>query len=145
MQGSYNTVDNCERSKCAACKSGKGNHQQNKVNTIKKNCMNKQELKKDYLLSVKMMSADHYIERAPGKIYHTKGKSDPYDMFSGGCVFIYNASGFVKIKHKVDINATETVEEKLPLRVRLKVIEWGSRDNTLILGSSITHSLWRSC
>ena len=34
-------------------------------------------------------------------------------MFSGGCVFIEHASGYVSIKHHVAINATETVKAKL--------------------------------
>ena len=34
-------------------------------------------------------------------------------MFSGGCVFIDPTSGYVIIKHKVAINATETVKVKL--------------------------------
>ena len=60
-----------------------------------------------------MVSADHYISRAPGRIYHTKGKSDPFDMLSGGCVFIDNASGYLSIKHQWDINTTETLKERL--------------------------------
>ena len=59
------------------------------------------------------MSADHYISRAPGRLYHTKGKSDQSDMFSGGCVFIDHTSGYVSTKHQVDINTTETVKAKL--------------------------------
>ena len=55
----------------------------------------------------------HYISRAPGRLYHTKGKSDQSDMFSGGCDFIDHASGYVSIKHQVAINATEAVKEKL--------------------------------
>ena len=58
------------------------------------------------------MSADHYISWAPGRLYHTKGKSDPSDMFSGGCVFIDNVSGYARIKHQVAINTTETVKAK---------------------------------
>ena len=34
-------------------------------------------------------------------------------MFSGGCVFIYHASGYVRIKHQLAIKATETVKAKL--------------------------------
>ena len=75
--------------------------------------MKDQELKKNYLLPGQMMSADHYISRAPGRLYHTKGKPDQYDMFSGGCVFIDHASGYVSIKHQVAIYATETVKSKL--------------------------------
>ena len=59
------------------------------------------------------MSADYYISRDPGRLYHTKGKSDQSDMFSGGFVFIDRASRYVSIKHKVDINPTETVKAKL--------------------------------
>ena len=59
------------------------------------------------------MSANHYISRAPGRLYHTKGKPDRSGMFSGGCVFIYHASGYVSIKHQVAINDTETVKAKL--------------------------------
>ena len=75
--------------------------------------MNEQELNKDHLLPGKMVSADHYILRAPGRLYHTKGKSDQSDIFSGGCVFIDHASGYVSIKHQVAINATENVKSKL--------------------------------
>ena len=59
------------------------------------------------------MSADHYISRAPGRIYHTKGKPDPSDMLSGECVFIEHARGYVSIKHQVAINATESVKANL--------------------------------
>ena len=34
-------------------------------------------------------------------------------MFSGVCVFIDHASGYVSIQHQVAINATETVKAKL--------------------------------
>ena len=62
-----------------------------------------------------MMSADHYISRAPGRLYHTKGKSGQSDIFSVGCVFIDHASGYVSIKHQVAINANETVKARLTL------------------------------
>ena len=75
--------------------------------------MKKQEIKKDHLLPGKFLSIDHYISRAPGRLYHTKGKSDQSDMFSGECVSIDRASGYVRIKNQVDINANETVKAKL--------------------------------
>ena len=113
MQRNSKAVANCERPKCAACEFGKGHRRPNKVNTTKKNPMNEHELKKDHLLQGQMVSADQYISRSPGRIYHTKGKSDISDMFSVGCVFIDHASGYVSIKHQVAINATETVKAKL--------------------------------
>ena len=69
--------------------------------------MKDQELNKYHLLSGQMVSADHYILQAPGRLYHTKGKSDKSDMFSGGYVFIYHTRGYVSIKYQVAINATE--------------------------------------
>ena len=76
--------------------------------------MKKQELKKDHLLPGQMVSADHYILRAPGRLYHTKEKPDQSDMLSGGCVFIDHASGYEIINNQVAINATENVKEKTP-------------------------------
>ena len=106
MQGNSKPVAKCEGPKCAACEFGKGHCRTNKLNTIKKNPMKEQELKKDNILPRQMVSADHYISRAPGRIYLTKGKSDQSDMFSGGCVFIDHASGYVRIKHQVSMTGT---------------------------------------
>ena len=86
--------------------------------------MKEQELKKDHLLPEKMVSTDHYISRAPGRIYQTKGKSYPSDIFSVECVFIGHAIDYVSIKHQIIINTTETVKENPPLRGRLIVREW---------------------
>ena len=69
-------------------------------NITKNNPIKEQELKKDHILPVHMVSADHYISRAPGRLYHTKGKSDPSDMFSGGCVFFDHSSGYARISTK---------------------------------------------
>ena len=111
-QRNSKAVANCERPKCAACDFGKGHRRTNKMNTTKKNPMKDHDLKKDHLLPGQMVSADHYISRAPGRLCHTKGESDQSDMFSGGCVFIEHVSGYVSINHQVAINATETVKSK---------------------------------
>ena len=84
-----------------------------KFNTTKKNPTKEQDRKKDDILQGQMVSADQYISRAAGRLYHRKGKSDPSDMFSGGCVFFDHVSGYVRIKDQVTINATETVKAKL--------------------------------
>ena len=113
VQGNSKAVANRERLKCAAYEFGKGHRRPNKVNTIKKNPMKKKYFKKDHLLYGHMVSEDQYILRAPGRLYHTKCKSDPSDMLSGGCVFIDHSSDYVIIKHKVAIKTTETVKKKL--------------------------------
>ena len=60
--------------KCAVCEFGDGRHLSNKVNTIKNNCMKYQELKKYHILPGQMVYTDHHTLRAPGRLYHTKGK-----------------------------------------------------------------------
>ena len=106
MQVNSMVVANCERPKCAACEFGNCRHQLDKTNTIKKNPMNEKYLKKDHLQPGNMVSADHYISRAPGRLYHTKGQSDPYEMFSGGWIFVDHSSGCMSIKHQVAIHTT---------------------------------------
>ena len=75
--------------------------------------MKEQDINKDHLLPGHMVSADHYILRAAGRIYHAKGKSDPSDMYSDGCVLIDYFSDCMSIKDQVDINTTKTVKAKL--------------------------------
>ena len=113
LQGNSKAVVNCGRPKCADYEFGKDHRRPDKINTMKKNYMKEQELRKDHLLPGQMVSAYHYISRAPGRLHHTKWKSDQSDMFSGGCVFIDHARGYVSIKQQVAINATETVKAKL--------------------------------
>ena len=61
-----------ERLKYAASEFGNNHCPPNKVNAIKKNPIKEQDLNKDNLLPGQMVSADHYILRDPGRIYHTK-------------------------------------------------------------------------
>ena len=112
MKINSKSVAKCERPKCADFEFGKCDCLYTKLNTIKNNPMKDQELKKDNLLPVHMLSSYHYILRATGRLYHTKVKSDTSDIFSGGCVFIDHDSVYVSIKYQVDINSTETVKAK---------------------------------
>ena len=52
--------------------------------------MTEKYLKKDSLLPGQMFPADHYISWDPGRLYHTKGKSNPYEIFSGGYILLTN-------------------------------------------------------
>ena len=61
MQGNTKEVAMFERSKCAACEFGVVHCQTNKVNTIKNNPMEEQDIKKDHLQPGQMVSEDHYI------------------------------------------------------------------------------------
>ena len=80
---------------------------------IKKNPTKDQDLNKDHLLPVQMVSTDHYILRDQGRLDHRKGKSYPSDIYSGGCVLIDHVSGYMRIKNQVAINATENIKAKI--------------------------------
>ena len=92
-----------------------------------------------------MVSTDHYILRALGRLYHIKGKSDQSEIFSGGCVFIDHASGYVRIKYQVAINATETVKKKLTFEREAQsqgvVIKGYQTDNVIFNSSEFMEEL----
>ena len=75
--------------------------------------MKEKYFKKDHIMPGQMVYADYYILRYPVRIYHTKGKPDTYDMFSGGCVFIDHANGYMSTMNQSAINATESVRIKI--------------------------------
>ena len=108
-------MKNCEIPNFAACEFVNFRRWPDKVNTINSNHIKEQDIIKDNLLSVLMVSTYHYILQAPGRIYHTMGKSDPYDIFSGGCVFIHHDSGYMIIKHQVNMNSTETAKAEFTI------------------------------
>ena len=88
VQVNHKSLANREMPRCTDCDFVKGNSRTNKVNRIKNNPMKEQDIKKDHLLPGHMVSSDNYIPRDPVRIYHTKGKSDPSDMCSGGCILL---------------------------------------------------------
>ena len=110
VQGKPKAVYNCEHIKCAACEFGKDHYQPDKRQKTKKNPMKNQYSKKHNPMHRQTVFVDKYISRATGRLYHTKVKSDPYEMLLGGCVFIDHGSGYTRINNQVYINATETVK-----------------------------------
>ena len=75
--------------------------------------MKDQYLKKDHIMAGQTVSTDNYIYWYPVNIYYARGNSTPYDMLSGGCVFVEHTSVLTSINNQVDINSTETVKSKL--------------------------------
>ena len=75
--------------------------------------MKYKKLKKYHILTVHMVSEDHYILRAPVRLYHTKGNAYPSDILFIGLFFIDRSSVYIVIKHQVDINTNETFKAKI--------------------------------
>ena len=72
-----------------------------------------------------MVFVDNYILIDTVRLYHTNIKSDTSEIFSSRCVFIDHASGYIIIKHQVDISAIENVKDKLTFDKadQIKVLE----------------------
>ena len=113
MLGHSNAVASWEQPESAVCEFLNGHCRPDKINTTNKNRMKDQKLKKDHNITGNMVSAYHYILRAPCRLYCTKSKLDPFEIFSGGCDFRNHASGYMSIKNPVTINATEYFKAKL--------------------------------
>ena len=62
--------------------------------------MKEQELKKDNILPVYMVSTENYISQFKCRLYYTRGKSVSYETLSGGCVFVDHPSVFMSIKNQ---------------------------------------------
>ena len=80
VQVNAKAVANCENNKCYAYYFRQGKCQSNKRNTTNKNYEKYQDLKKDHIWPIKMVSADHHILRTPRNIYNKRGKSAPSEM-----------------------------------------------------------------
>ena len=82
---------------------------------------------------------------AVGRFYDKKGKSYPFYMFQGGCVFIDHVIGYVVIKHQVVINTTETVKAKCNFdrgaQVKRVVIKGYHTDNEIFNASEFMEDL----
>ena len=92
-----------------------------------------------------MVPTDHLISPDTGMLNHTKGKSDTFEMFSGACVFIDHACGYVIINNQVNINATETIKSKLSCEKGFKihgvVINGHHTDNGIFNGSKFIEEI----
>ena len=57
--------------------------------------MKEKDLKKDHLMHVQIVSANHYILLYTVSIYLKEGNSDPSEIFSNRRVLIGHASGYM--------------------------------------------------
>ena len=97
---------------CPACQFGK---QRRRPAPGKKSSVVKDRegaLKKDNLFPGQKVSVDHFVCSAKGRLIHTFGKEDPKKQYTGGCIFVDHASGYIFIEHQVHLNTQETLEAK---------------------------------
>ena len=100
--------------KCAACLYG-NQVRRSDPGKIHSQDVNKQNvLKKEDLLPGQTISVDHFIIRTPGRLIEGNGqKKISGDMYSGGCIFVDHASGYIHIILQAHMNTHETLAAKI--------------------------------
>ena len=83
------------------------------MKTTNNNTIKEQDTNKENIMPGQVVYVDHYTSQDSVRIYCMNGKSTPSKHFSVGFVFVDDHSGFMITRHQVDINATETVKNKL--------------------------------
>eukprot|EP00957_Ditylum_brightwellii_P148322 11292442-Ditylum_brightwellii.AAC.1 len=73
------------------------------------------ESKINDLLPGQRVCADHYHCAEPRGLYTSRGATGKTIMYTGGCIFVDNASVLVHIEHQVTLSGVEMVRSKLRL------------------------------
>ncbi|CAJ1930221.1 unnamed protein product [Cylindrotheca closterium] len=97
---------------CAGCQFGKQRRRPAPGKTSRVVRDREGALKKDNLFPGQKVSVDHFVCSTKGRLLHTFGKEDDSLRFSGGCIFVDHASGFVHVHHQVHLNTHETLQGK---------------------------------
>ena len=67
-------------------------------------------LKKDDLLPGQKVSVDHFVSSIRGRRANTKGREAERFQYSGGCIFVDHASGYIVVVPQVHLNTHETLK-----------------------------------
>jgi hypothetical protein len=106
------SASNCEPPKCASCIYGKQARRPTGATTTKPVASTIGTLKSEDLFPGQRVSMDHFICSSKGRLYSSHGKSSERDMYSGGCIFVDHASGYIHVEHQVTFTAAHTLQSK---------------------------------
>ena len=53
---------------------------------------------------------DHFNVTEKGHLYTSLRKTNPNMIYSGGCIFVDHATGFVHIEHLINFTTSETIQ-----------------------------------
>ena len=66
-------------------------------------------LKKNILQPGSIISTNQYVSSVRGRLPHTKGKEKEQDQYSGGTIYVDDASSLIFLTHQVLLKAEETI------------------------------------
>ena len=98
--------------KCAACMYGKQTRRPapGKVTAVVKD--REGALKQDDLFPGQKIAVDHFVCSTKGRLFTSRGKTSENEMFSGGCMFVDHASGYLHVEFQTHLNTHETINAK---------------------------------
>ena len=117
--------------RCAACQFGKQTCRPAPGKTTQAVRDRTNVLKTDHLLPGQRTSVDHFVCSTKGRLFSSKGKEKDDDKFTGGCVFVDHASGYVHVEFQTHLNTHETLKSK-------EAFELMCRDHGVIPQSYLT-------
>ena len=99
--------------KCAACQYGK-QHRRPIPGTTPSSVIRDRTnaLKADNVIPGHRISVDHFVCSTRGRLLTSAGKTKTDEMFTGGCIFVDHASGFIHVEMQVNLNTHETLKAK---------------------------------
>jgi Zinc knuckle/GAG-pre-integrase domain len=97
---------------CAACQFGKQRCRRTpgKASSVVREVAG--AFRRDDLFPGQRISVDHFICSTRGRLLNTRGKESEKEKYTGGCIFVDHASGFVHVELQVFLTAAETLKAK---------------------------------
>ena len=97
---------------CAACRYAKATTLPIATSIEKAIASKRDSLKRGHLRPGASVSTDQFVSSIRGRLPHTAGKEKEKERYSGGTVYVDEASGFIKIVNQVSLRAEETITGK---------------------------------
>ena len=97
---------------CAACNFSKQTRRPE--GTVKQTIRVEKDgnLKKNHLRPGGLVSTDQFVSSVPGRLPHTFGKEKSHEKYTGGTIFVDEASGLMYVQNQVSLGAAETIKAK---------------------------------
>ena len=108
----HTSAAKCELPKCAACAYGKAKRRATRPGHRGGSRSDSGSIKTDDLSPGQRVSVDHFKVSKRGRLFTSRGKTSEDAMYSGGCIFVDHASGFIHVEPQVNFTATETLRAK---------------------------------
>ncbi|CAJ1940544.1 unnamed protein product [Cylindrotheca closterium] len=105
---------------CPACQFGKQRRRPSPGKTSRVVRDREGVLKNENLFPGQKVSVDHFECTTRGRLLHTFGKEDPKTQYTGGCIFVDHATGYVFVEHQVHLNTQETLSAKISVEEQLQ-------------------------